>query len=123
MKERVKVTVPPISCMIIALRGGADHPQVVSTSRHITQGMVDLLDEHWDSATRSLQGRSMVVRNDPYQLRIVLGAKFAHSRVMQTQIKGTDNFNPTIENSPGIVRVTIDPSHSREISWKIDFTQ
>ena len=50
IEGRLKVTLPPASCMILAVRPEADHPQVISTSRHVTQGMVDLLDEKWDAA-------------------------------------------------------------------------
>jgi hypothetical protein len=34
---------------VLALRPVVDHPQVVGTSRHITQGIVDLSDEKWDA--------------------------------------------------------------------------
>ena len=58
IEGRLKVTLPPTSCMILAVRPEADHPQVISTSRHVTQGMVDLLEEKWDAATKTLSGRS-----------------------------------------------------------------
>jgi hypothetical protein len=123
VKDHLRLEVAPSSCAIIALRAAADHPQVVSTSRHITQGMIDLLDERWEESARTLEGRSLVVKDDPYELRIVLGSKHAHSRVTQIHTTGTDNLHPLIENSTGIVRVTIEPSHSREVTWKLEFSE
>ncbi len=73
IEGRLKVTLPPTSCMILAVRPEADHPQVISTSRHVTQGMVDLLEEKWDAATKTLSGRSRVVAGDPYEIRVAQG--------------------------------------------------
>ena len=42
----------PVSCRILALRACEDHPVLVSTSRHVTQGMVDVESEAWDAAMR-----------------------------------------------------------------------
>lgn len=53
---------------VFALRERADHPQLVSTSRHITQGAVDLIDVRWNEETNTLSGRSAVVRDDRYEL-------------------------------------------------------
>jgi len=61
------------SCRVLAVRPAADHPQVVSTSRHITQGVVDLVEERWDSVARTLSGTSRLVAGDPYEVRIVAG--------------------------------------------------
>ena len=68
----LKLSVPKQSCRILALRKKADHPQLLSTSRHVTQGIVDVKEESWDAASRTLKGVSEVVAGDPYELRIVL---------------------------------------------------
>ncbi len=57
------------SCRVLAVRPGVPYPQVVSTSRHVTQGMIDLSDEHWDAEKQTLAGASRVVGGDPYELR------------------------------------------------------
>ena len=55
LEGRLKVTLPPSSCMILAVRPEADHPQVISTSRHVTQGMVDLLDRELGCGNQNAQ--------------------------------------------------------------------
>ena len=66
------VGLAPMSCKLIAARPAADHPQLVGTSRHITQGADDLLEAAWDPAAATWSGRSRVVGGDPYELRFTL---------------------------------------------------
>ena len=63
---------PPTSCRVLSVHAVREHPFVVSTSRHVTQGAVDLLDVKWESNSKKLIGRSLVVENDPYEVRIVV---------------------------------------------------
>ena len=66
----LRTTLPPQSCAVLAVRAVADHPQLLSTSRHVSQGMVDVVDERWDGGSRVLSGTSRVVGGDDYELRI-----------------------------------------------------
>ncbi len=61
---------PPVSCRILALRARENHPVLVSTSRHVTQGIIDVESESWDAASRSLQVRVHLTAGDPNELRI-----------------------------------------------------
>jgi hypothetical protein len=67
MKGRLQIAVPAESCRILAVRPRSADPQLLSTSRHISQGIVDVLEEKWDAGSRILAGRSRVVR--PQQKR------------------------------------------------------
>ena len=51
-----------------AIREKLDRPQLVSTSRHISQGGADIVSMAWDG--QSLEGRSRVVVGDRYELVI-----------------------------------------------------
>ncbi len=46
------------SSLTVAVRGAAPRPQVIGTSRHIVQGAVDIVDETWDPAAKTLAARS-----------------------------------------------------------------
>lgn len=113
----LKVTLPKESCKVLAIRPAADHPQVVSTSRHITQGIVDLSDEKWDPASGTLSGRSKVVANDPYTLRIAMPSDPSE---IQT-VKLPDGVDQRVSEAPDGTRVTILSSQSREVEWAIQF--
>ena len=45
----VERTLDPIACAMISVRKVQAHPQVLSTSRHVLQGWVDLSDVKWDA--------------------------------------------------------------------------
>jgi hypothetical protein len=58
----------PMGLHSYAIRARQAHPQLVSTSRHLSQGGVDLLSVEWRESTRTLSGRSRVVGGDTYEL-------------------------------------------------------
>jgi len=68
--DALESDLPPASCRVLAIRPVSWQPQVVGTSRRITQGVIDLLQETWDGDTRTLRGVSRIVADDPYELRI-----------------------------------------------------
>jgi len=55
-----------------AIREVPEHPWVLSTTRHISQGGVSLLEEGWDARARTLSGKSDVIAGDPYVLTVYL---------------------------------------------------
>ena len=76
---RLTQTLPPQSCVVLAVRPVLDRPQLISTSRHITQGMVDVKEERWDAKSRMLSGVSQTVASDRYELRILTYTRAAAS--------------------------------------------
>ena len=110
---------PGGTCRILAVRPESDHPQLLSTSRHITQGMVDVLDEQWDAATKTLSGRSLVVADDPYELRIAL-PRSGKWQVSHVEVDGDATITPG-EATPQGVRILITPTKTQEVSWKVIF--
>ena len=69
IRDRLRYKLPASSSAVIAIRPMSNHPQVIGTSRHITQGLIDLSKERWSDG--ELSGVSKVVAGDPYELRIV----------------------------------------------------
>jgi len=107
---------PPASCRVLALRPVAANPQVISTSRHVTQGMIDLTDEAWDPATQTLSGVSRVVANDPYELRIIVPVGEKSWRAVPG---GTDKLVFT-QDGPKI-RATLAAAESSTVHWQLKF--
>ena len=113
---------PPASCRVLAVRPTLDHPQLLSTSRHVTQGIVDVMDEKWDAASRTLSGVSRVVANDPYELRIFvpLGENSWHAREValapeDVAAGATAQFK---QDGPKL-RATLQSATSREVRWQV----
>src|SRR5207245_5234107 len=48
----------PHSVLVAAVRPAAAHPQLIGTTRHVVQGVVDVAEESWDQGSRRLRARS-----------------------------------------------------------------
>jgi hypothetical protein len=48
------LTLAPSSCRLLAVHETSDEPFILSTSRHLTQGAVDVADARWNGAKRTL---------------------------------------------------------------------
>jgi hypothetical protein len=63
---------PPTSCRVVAVHRLQEHPQLLGTSRHLTQGADDLERVTWTAQgdqKGTLSGVSHVVAGDPYEIR------------------------------------------------------
>jgi hypothetical protein len=115
---RMRITVPPQSCRILAVRSVAEHPQVLSTSRHVTQGIVDLLEEKWDESNRTLRGRSKVVPGDVYEIRV---ATRREVESFSAAGKRSASLKTELQQSSGLLRGRIEPIDTQEVFWEMKF--
>ena len=114
----LKQTLPGGTCRILAVRELTDRPVLVSTSRHITQGLIDVVEVKWDPATKTLSGTSKVVAGDPYELRIALPPAATFTPTAATcGGKKMKIAKPT----PGGVRIAITPKKSETVEWSVKF--
>ena len=72
LTDALTAQLDPHSCLTVAIRPAAATPQVIGTTRHIVQGAVDVADEMWNAATRTLRGRATNLDRRPYALTITL---------------------------------------------------
>jgi len=114
----LRQTLPGGTCRILAARPQADHPQLLSTSRHITQGLTDVRKEQWDGASSTLRGQSLVVGNDPYELRIALPEGGSWKAIKASCDAGDIRIGEQTDQG---VRVTIRCEDSRCVSWNVEF--
>lgn len=113
---------PPESCRIVAMRAREDHPVVVSTSAHVTQGMIDLSAEKWHDG--SLSGTSKVIAGDEYELRIAGLNDGGNWKITKAEITG-DHKEARIQIQPikeeGWQRVLINSRENQALNWKLTF--
>ena len=100
---------------VFAIREARPHPWVLSTTRHISQGGVSLLDERWDADRKVLSGKSAVVGGDPYVLTVHLPAGF---RLASAEVGGE---KVEIANQAETATVRVVPSATKTVEWKIKF--
>jgi hypothetical protein len=122
----LRLDLPPRSCRVLVLRPPAKHPQVVSTSRHVTQGVVDLVSEHWDASAETLHGESRVVGGEPYEIRIIgPAAAETWQPIAAAASSVVSPARPSIEIKPTttalVSRVLIRSPENREVRWSVEF--
>jgi hypothetical protein len=112
-------TLEPGTCRILAVRRQIDHPQLLSTSRHITQGLMDVVEERWDPQNRTLTGQSQVVAGDRYELRIALPT--SGEWVPKQATAGAQKLEIQKNDTAGL-RVSFVPDDSGLVEWKVIFS-
>jgi hypothetical protein len=99
-------------------------PFLISTSRHVTQGIIEVKREVWDVPARTLSGISAVVADDAYELRVVARAPAAVWSLVRAAVSAADaavGVSITGNVSNGLVRAVIKSPLSREVAWTLRF--
>ena len=124
-KGEVRAELPPGgSCRILAIRPVSAHPQLLSTSRHITQGIVDVTDEKWSAAAAALSAVSRVVGEDPCELRIIAPAGESSWRVAGVSVSAEDQaagVKADFKQQGPEIRATLSSPVSRKVRWQVKF--
>jgi hypothetical protein len=125
-EEGMAVTLPPTSTRVLTLLPAADRVQLISTSRHITQGWVDLTELRQDAAANSFSGESRVVRGDPYELRFVFprGKNFAITKAAARPAgaRGAAKSLPVkVTNHQGWATAEFTSPRTAAVSWEVRF--
>jgi hypothetical protein len=112
------------SSRILAVRPVSEFPQLLSTSRHVTQGIIDVTDEKWDAAKSHLSATSKVVANDPYELRIVVPSAEKSWRANTVKVSAEDSaagVKAEIKQDSPRIRANITSPVSRDVKWTFAF--
>lgn len=122
LSKSISEELPGESAKVIAVRAKSNHPVIVSTSQHVTQGMIDLLDEQWKNGT--LSATSKLIGGDDYEVRIAGlndGGKWKPGKV---EVIGNPK-DVTIEVLPqteaGWQRILIKSKSDQVVKWKMEF--
>ena len=120
-EQGMTFTLSPTSCRVLTLLPSNNRIQLISTSRHITQGWVDLVALNQNEAANSFTGKSNVVKNDPYELRFVFprGKNFKVKRANAHGPAG--NLPVKVANHQGWATVQMSSPRTTEVSWSVFF--
>ena len=116
-EKGISVDLGPTSTRVLTVMPATDQVQLLSTSRHITQGWVDLISQHFDLPRNTYSGKSKLIRNDPYNLW------FAFPRGKNFAIKSATagGLPVRITNHQGWAEVEITSPVTTEVSWNVRF--
>jgi hypothetical protein len=119
------VDVPATDVRVLALVRAEPLPVLLSTSRHLTQGWVDLLSlETGGTAERPvLAGRSRLVGADPYRLTVGLPRAQPTFRLASARAQGEDGEPLPIafESHQGYATASIRSETDQVVSWEMQF--
>jgi len=118
----VSAELPPSGCSIISIAEIRDHPQLLGTSRHVTQCFVDAGDEHWNHTT--LSGVCRLVGGDATELRICTSSALGNWKAMAAEVSKADRkagVTVSMKEEPGLLRVTLAAPANREVKWQVRF--
>lgn len=104
----------PMAVATYSIRPLQNHPQVVSTSRHLSQGGVDLRSVSWSGTT--LAGTSAVVKGDPYT--IVVYAPNPAGASAEVAGKSCD-----VSFDGNLGRLTFTPTRTGSVEWAMRFKE
>ena len=88
---------------------------MISTTRHISQDAVSLLDERWDAGSKTLSGKSAVVVGDPYVLTIHLPDGY---KLRSAEVSG-EKADAASQQETATVRIV--PTATKTVEWKMKF--
>ncbi|MCS7191455.1 MAG: alpha-galactosidase [Armatimonadetes bacterium] len=115
------VTLPIRTCKVFAIRKSLSHPQVVSTSRHITQGIVDIVELVWDEANNELHGSSLLVRNDLYRLYIHVPQGFKFAQLISNPCKS--QISTEVKSEGELLLVEMLSRENQQVDWLVQFSK
>jgi len=96
-----------------SIRKTLSRPQILSTSRHISQGAVDLQAVSWNG--KSLSGTSRVVRNDTYSIYVRLPDGY----VVKSASFGGIHAEIRVEDH--LAEIKFVPEKTETVGWQIGF--
>jgi len=117
----MSVDLEPASTSVLTLVPATDEIQLVSTSRHITQGWIDLISHNFDPSKNIYSGKSKVVRNDPYEIRFAFpkSKNFVINRASAKS--GKANLPVKITNHQGWATIQFTSPQNGAASWDVTF--
>jgi hypothetical protein len=103
---------PPRSCNVLAIRERTGTPQLVGTSRHITQGAIELKDVSWNNKTNTLSGTALGVPGMQYDLFIHVPTNYQPEPSAYAQL---------IPAQPELVKLHITFAQGPTANWQLTF--
>jgi hypothetical protein len=114
-EKGISVDLGPTSTRVLSLVPATDQIQLVSTSRHITQGWVDLISHQIRG--NHYTGRSKLIQKDPYNLRFA----FPRGKNFVIASATAGKLPVRIANHQGWAEVEITSPRTTEVSWEVRF--
>jgi len=105
---------------VISIHQKQDHPQFISTNRHMMQGYVDLIVKPvWNPGKMELTGTSAVITDEAYSVVIALNGFLP---VSANSDQGRCELEP-LDQLGQLARITLHPDQTAYLKWSIKFSE
>lgn len=115
-EQAVSLQLRPCASKVLGIRKKLGHPQLLSTSRHITQGATDIEKMTWVPEKMTLSAVSNVVKGDPYTVTLYIPED------LRPFNEGNNTTFADFINVEGpIWCCTVNPKKTGQLAWSIVF--
>jgi hypothetical protein len=113
-KDRLVQELRPGEARMMSVRAVKDHPQILSTDRHLLQGYVELSDIEWDAVAKTLKGKAQLVENEPMTIIIASnGLKYKNAK--------SEKGQALIVEKDSLLELVLKNEKSEIVEWTVGF--
>ena len=113
--ETLSANLKPMETLVCSVRKVLPRPQVLSTNRHIMQGMMELHDVIWDKNTKTLSGKANVIGDEDFIITI---APNGYKSISPDAKNAQTKLNTTADD---LVELTITTNENNQVEWSVSF--
>jgi hypothetical protein len=114
-KGSIEIELNPTSSKILVIHKQEGRPVILSTSRHITQGAVDLKEVRWNEKKLTMEGQSVNLIRGDYALIVWIPTRYRFVKAI-TAVK-----YEAVEISPSLLKITLKLGKDKPLGWKLQF--
>jgi len=115
--DKLEAKLGPLHCAVFSVRKVQPVPQVLSTSRHVLQGWLDLSDVKWNAEKKTLTGIAKVVGGESF--RIVLAAN--GSKAVKASAEGAQAVLEAHPAGPDYSALVLNRADNGSVSWQVQY--
>ena len=104
------------ACRILAFHPAQEHPQLLSTNRHVTQGGIELKDLRWDESRCELRGKSDLVGEEEYRIAVHVPRGYNLVELKADSEEFRADSGPT-----HLIRLSLKHPRDKTVSWHVRF--
>jgi hypothetical protein len=113
IRQTVHLELSPQSCQVLALHEKLAHPQLLSTTRHVSQGGVEIHQLGWDESVLTLSSVCQAIKDNPYEISIHVPAEFAVDQTFVAQrVESAQN---------SLLRLRVSSDETGTMAWTVKF--
>lgn len=108
----------PGETRVMALHEVEEHPQFISTNRHLLQGLLDMEGKPaWDAQTKSLAGVSKTIEDEPYKIIFASNGRTIKKCTTDNATWELEEFDRDLN----LFQLTIRSEKNTKVRWSIEF--